>query len=96
VVDGRVSLDHLRGRSDLAMPVQVAEIDVRRRLGLAGLDDVRPIGARADGDVTVVTVEVGGRTEEVQVRRELEGAHRHTCGAQRDSPVPRWEIEGQD
>jgi hypothetical protein len=78
------------------MPVQVAEIDVRRRLGLTGLDDVRPIAARADGDVTVVTVEIGGRTEDVRVRRTLEGAHRLTCGARRDSPVPRWEIEGQD
>ena len=96
VVDGRVSLDHLRGRSDLAMPVQVAEIDVRRRLGLTGLDDVRPTAARADGEVTVVTVESPGRTEEVRVRRVLEGAYRLTCGAQCDSPVPRWEIEGKD
>lgn len=93
---GRVSLDRLRGRSDLSMPVQAAEIDVRRRLGLTGLDDVRPTSARTDGDVTVVTVEAAGRVHRVRVRRVLEGAHRLTCGAQRDSPAPRFEVDARD
>ncbi len=96
LVEGRVRLEHLRGRSDLAMPVQAAEIDVRRRLGLDGLDDVRPTTARTDGDVTVVGVETSDGTHAVRVRRILEGAHRLTCGAQRDSPVPRWVVEPQD
>lgn len=94
-VEGRVSLDHLRGRSDVSMPVQAAEIAVRRRLDLRGLDDVRPTAARTDGDLTAVTLDAGGRTVRVQVRRLLEEAQRLTCGALRDSPVPRYEVELQ-
>ena len=94
-VEGRVSLDHLRGRSDVSMPVQAAEIAVRRRLDLRGLDDVRPTAARTDGDLTAVTLDAGGRTVRVQVRRLLEEAQRLTCGALRDNPVPRYEVELQ-
>ena len=62
VAAGRLELDHLRGRSDLAMPVQAAEVAVRRRLGLAGPDDVRPTAARTDGDLTSVVLDAGGRS----------------------------------
>lgn len=89
---GEVLLEHFRGRSDLSMPAQAAEIDVRRRLGLTGLDDVRPVSARAAGDDTVVIVEAAGSTVEVRVRRVLEGEQRLTCRAGRDSPVPRFEV----
>ena len=78
------------------MPVQAAEIDVRRRLGLTGLDDVRPTAAVVDGEVTTVTLDAAGRTVRVQVRRVLEDPQRLTCGAQRDSAVPRFEVEQQD
>lgn len=90
--DGRLDLDHLRGRSDLSMPVQAAEIDLRRRLELSGLDDVRPTSATADGDVTTVTLHAAGRDVRVRVRRVLEEPQRLTCGALRDSPVPRFEV----
>ena len=90
--DGRLELDHLRGRSDLAMPVQAAEIAVRRQLDLAGLDDVRPTAARSDGDLTTVTLDAAGREVVVRVRRTLEPAQRLTCGAQRDNAVPRFEV----
>ena len=93
VADARVALDHLRGRSDLAMPVQAAEIEVRRRLDLSGWDDVRPTSARTQGDLTQVTLDAGGRTVRAQVRRVLEGAQQLTCSAQRDSPVPRFEVD---
>ena len=91
--EGRVSLEHLRGRSDVAMPVQAAEVHVRRRLGLRGLDDVRPVGARSDGDLTRVTLEAGGRTIHAHVRRVLGEAQQLTCGAARDNPVPRFEVD---
>ena len=92
LADGRIELEHLRGRSDLAMPVQAAEIDVRRRLDLRGLDDVRPTSARTDGDLTSVTLDAAGRPVTVQVRRILEPAQQLTCGALRDDPVPRFEV----
>ncbi len=93
LADGRLDLDHLRGRSDLPMAVQAAEIEVRRRLDLVGLDAVRPTEAREDGGITSVTLDADGRTVRVQVRRVLGEQHRLTCGAQRDNPVPRFEIE---
>lgn len=92
-VEGRVSLDHLRGRSDMPMPVQAAEIHVRRLLDLRGLDDVRPTAARTEADLTTVTLDAGDRTVRVQVRRVLEAARQLTCGALRDNPVPRYEVE---
>ena len=92
LADGRLALDHLRGRSDLAMPVQAADIAVRRRLGLTGLDDVRPTSARSDGDLTSVTLAAADEEVTVQVRRVLEPAQQLTCGAQRDNPVPRFEV----
>lgn len=96
VADGRLALDHLRGRSDVAMPVQAAEIDVRRRLGLTGLDDVRPTSARTGADVTTVSLEAAGRPVRVRVRRLLGDPGRLTCGAARDNPVPRFEVEPED
>jgi hypothetical protein len=93
VADGHLELDHLRGRSDLAMPVQAAEIELRRRLALSGLDDVRPTAARTEGDLTSVTLDVGGRTVTARVRRVLEPVQRLTCGALRDDAVPRFEVE---
>ena len=90
--EGRVSLDHLRGRSDVSMPVQAAEIHVRRLLDLRGLDDVHPTAARTQGDLTTVTLDAGDRTVRVEVRRVLEAAQRLTCGALRDNPVPRYEV----
>lgn len=96
LADGRLEMDHLRGRSDLAMPVQAAEIAARRRLGLAGLDDVRPTASRGDGELTTVTLDAAGREVVVQVRRVLEPAQRLTCGARRDDLVPRFEVAALD
>ena len=94
--EGRLDLDHLRGRSDQPMAVQAAEIDLRRRHDLTGLDDVRPTAATTDGEVTTVTLDAAGRTVHVQVRRVLGEPARLTCGAGRDSAVPRFEVVGQD
>lgn len=96
VADGRLELDHLRGRSDLAMPVQAAEVAVRRTLGLTGADDVRPTSARTDGDLTSVVLDAGGGSVTVRVRRVLEAAQRLTCSARRDDAVPRFEVEDLD
>jgi hypothetical protein len=93
--EGRVSLDHLRGRSDVSMPVQAAEIHVRRLLGLQGFDDVRPTAARTEGDLTTVALDARDRVVRVRVHRVLEAAQRLTCGALRDNPVPRYEVSAE-
>jgi hypothetical protein len=38
--DGRVALEHYRGRSAFSPPVQAAEREVRMRLGIEGVDDL--------------------------------------------------------
>lgn len=95
IEDGRLDLDHLRGRSDLTMPIQAAEIEVRRRLDLSGLDDVRLIAATTDGDVTLVTLDAKSRPVRALVRRVLGEPQRLTCRAPYDRPVPRFEVDLQ-
>ncbi len=51
---GRIPLDHYRGRTLYAPPVQAAEVAVRRELGLERVDDLRLTGADA-GTVTFAT-----------------------------------------
>ena len=86
-------LEHLRGRSDLSMPAQAADVDVRRRLGLSGLDDVHVLSARSAGDVSTVVLQAAGATLEVRVRRLLGADQVLTCRAGRTSPVPSYEVE---
>ncbi len=47
---GHVDPEHLRGRSAWPAPAQVAEVDLRLRLGLAGVDDLRLVAAAVDDD----------------------------------------------
>ena len=93
-IAGEVALAHLRGRSDLPMAVQAAEVALRRHLELTGLDDVRPRGSRRDGDVVTARFEATGHgLLDVRVRRVLSAAtYRLTCDALRDNPVLRHEL----
>jgi hypothetical protein len=91
---GEVLLDHFRGRSDLPMAVQAADVALRREHAVLGLDEVRAVSARADGDLTTARFEVTGHgLREVVVRRVAgDDPHRLTCSARRADPVPRHEI----
>jgi len=92
-LSGHLDLDHLRGRSAYAMPVQAAEVALRHRLGETRLDAVRFTGQRRDGDTRVVGFTVGGADWQVTVRtRPGEERHRLTCRASRDNPVPHHEV----
>jgi hypothetical protein len=53
--DGRIDLEHYRGRSCYAFAVQAAEAFVRHRAGLAGVDDLRLTAARRVGPDLVET-----------------------------------------
>jgi hypothetical protein len=53
---GQLDPERLRGRSAWPAPAQVAEIDVRGRLGLSGVDDLRLVAAVVDGDRATVTL----------------------------------------
>ena len=85
---GELDLDHLRGRSGLAMPVQAAEIGLRRRLEETRNDAVRFLGATRRDDVTEARFDVAGTTYAVRVRTSRGDTQRLTCQAVRDNPVP--------
>jgi hypothetical protein len=53
---GRLDPPHLRGRSPWPAPAQVAEVALRQRLGLTGIDDLRLVGASVNGDRARVTL----------------------------------------
>jgi hypothetical protein len=53
---GEIDPEHLRGRSPWPAAAQVAEVEIRRRLGLGGLDDLRLAAADVDGDRALVTL----------------------------------------
>jgi hypothetical protein len=91
---GEVLLEHLRGRSDLPMAVQVADIAVRREHALVAFDDVRPGAVRVDQDLTTARFAVTGRGEVEVVVRRVAGADAHqlTCSARRASAIPGHEV----
>lgn len=92
-LDGRLDLDHLRGRSSVPMPVQAAEIALRRHLDEPRLGGVVILGHRGVADDLVARFSVGGREYAVRVR-SVGGDETFalTCRATVDSPVPRHEI----
>ena len=93
---GELDLDHLRGRSSYPMPVQAAEVALRRELGATRERDVTVVGQARDGELTTATLRVAGATYDVVVRTSTDPATatRLTCKALRDNPVPRHELVG--
>ena len=91
---GELDLDHLRGRSSHPMPVQAAEIHLRRWLGVSRIADVALVHRRRVGDITEATFSVAGSSYLVRLRTDLEDATatRLTCKAHRDNPIPRHEL----
>jgi hypothetical protein len=91
---GELDLDLLRGRSSFPFTAQVAEIEVRRRLGDTDLDAVRLESCRSDGDRTVVVLSVADARYRVVVRRDANAErHRLTCRATREGRMPELVVE---
>jgi hypothetical protein len=91
--DGRLDLEHLRGRSGYPFVVQAAEIFLRRRLDLDGLDDVRFVSARAADDLHTTRFSAAGAEWDVVVRRGQATPQRLTCSKLNESPIPTHELE---
>jgi (2Fe-2S) ferredoxin len=92
---GQLDLDHLRGRSGWAMPVQVAEISLRRDLAETRDDALRLVTRSVADGVTEAVFDVAGARYAVRVR-SAPGAQRHrlTCRASRTSPAPEHTLLG--
>ncbi|WP_165491792.1 sucrase ferredoxin [Egibacter rhizosphaerae] len=91
---GRLSLAHLRGRSNLPFPVQAAEIALRRSTELDGIDDLE-VASRTDqgGDVSVVFTGPHGGRWRVTVRTERDQEPRLLSCHGRPAVPPRYEPE---
>ncbi len=85
---GRLDLARLRGRSTYPMLVQYAEIALRRHLEEDRLDAVSLV--RREGQTTVFDHD--GATWSVAVRRVETSETRLTCGTERLSPLPVFEV----
>lgn len=92
---GELELDHLRGRSGFAMPVQAAELALRRQLAETRNDAVRLASRTVRDEVTVAVFAVAAVEWEVTVRSTF--GHelvQLTCQARRGNPVPVHEVTG--
>jgi hypothetical protein len=93
-LEGRVTVESLRGRSTFAPAAQAAEHFARLESGLDAIDALRPLemAGREDGAV-VVRLAVGEGVRSV-VLREHESApiSRLTCGARVATPIREWEL----
>jgi hypothetical protein len=93
LLDGRLDLDLLRGRSGLPFPVQVAEVAVRRQLGETREGAVRVSTVTRSDDDTSVVLDVSGAPYTVVVRRsQAAEEYQLTCRALRSNPVPAYTV----
>ncbi|HEY7003382.1 MAG TPA: sucrase ferredoxin [Gaiellaceae bacterium] len=80
--DGRIDLEHYRGRSAYTCAVQAAERAVREETGLSGIHDVELVRVRRSAERQIVTLRVAGRTYEAEAWAELGGEPAYlTCGS---------------
>jgi (2Fe-2S) ferredoxin len=86
--EGRVDIERLRGRASQPMPVQYAEIALRRHLEEDRLDAIRLV--RRHGPTSVFARE--GLEWAVTVRKTTRGEAQMTCSLERLSPVPVFEV----
>jgi len=91
-LEGRLSLDLLRGLSGHPVAVQAAEWFLRRELGETRLTALRLHGRRRHGDDWTVDFEVAGRRWRVVLRTGGREPARLTCTAQRLDAAPAYEL----
>ena len=89
---GHLLLDKLRGRSSYAMPVQFAEIALRRHLGETRIGAVRLRHRHPEGPVFHTEFEHEGARWRVLVRTSPGESGRLTCHAARPEPAPVHEV----
>jgi hypothetical protein len=92
-LEGRLDLEHLRGRSCRPMPVQAAESFLREQEGLDRVDDVEPEDATATGAGARVRFRTSAGPFEVHLAREPDlVARRLTCHSQHEERPPTYRL----
>lgn len=90
--DGRISLEHYRGRCCFSFPVQAAEYFLRRESRVTDVEAVTLLGSETTEAGLSARFAVGDRTARVEVRVSSVGPERLTCGASSVLPIPRFEL----
>jgi hypothetical protein len=92
---GRLPLDVVRGRAGLPGAAQVAELHLRRELGLEDLDDMAHVldATVDDVDGHTVTLDAAGTTYVVRVRAADGEPRRQSCGDPKTKAARVYEIE---
>lgn len=94
-LDGKIDLDHFRGPSIYAEPIQAGEILLRRELGLdavgaLGLIESNPAG---DGNWKLTFTEPGGQAHHVMLERSEGPEQIHlSCGDAKTSPMAHFRL----
>lgn len=89
---GHLDLSHLRGRSGYGFAVQAAEWFLRSELEETGRRALRLEATSARDMLTEATFAVAGRHWRVRVARDESVPTLLTCGAERPSPIPVYEL----
>ncbi|HET7645137.1 MAG TPA: sucrase ferredoxin [Candidatus Limnocylindria bacterium] len=90
---GEVDLEHLRGRSAFPPPAQVAEVELRRRLALRGVDAVALVACDVSGDRAEVVLAVGAEEHRLQLRSvALEPPRLVSCRADELEAPMHWRV----
>ena len=98
-LEGRLDPALLRGRSAWPAPAQVAERELRARLGLDGLADVSLVSVEADGDRATVALATpdGTHAPRSSWRRAARAAAPTSCRADEVEEPLHWRVvEGLD
>ena len=91
-VNGRIALEHFRGRSCLPFVVQAAEIALRERESLDGIDDVAFDHAERHGDVHRATFVTGSTRVTVTVAVEASEPRFLTCQSVGEESPPGYRL----
>ena len=90
---GRLDPALLRGRSAWPAPAQVAERELRLRLGFDGVADVTLVSVEADGDRATVALAAGGTTHTLELVAERLAPPRPTsCRADEVEEPMHWRV----
>ena len=90
---GEIRLDLYRGRSSFIPPVQAAEVHLRRRAGLIGVDDLVLRAYRRDEDRHVVEFEAENGRHVVEILESAAHERPLTCKATHPHRPRRFEVE---
>jgi len=92
---GRLDPELLRGRSSWPAPAQVAELELRRRLGLHGIGDVALSAVETTGDAARVTLTTAeGATHRLELRSERMSPRPISCRPDAAEQPLHWRVVG--